>query len=59
MERRFGFDKITNLIGSDVGPDSPGTRGDCESVRDVALRRIERYRKLMSDWGEMREYGRW
>jgi len=49
MERKFGFDKITNLVKSDIAPDSPEAGGDYESVGDAPLGRMERYWKLMSD----------
>ena len=49
MERKFGFDKITNLVKSDIAANSPGTGGDYESVGEAPLGRTERYWKLMSD----------
>ena len=49
MERKFGFDKITNLVKSDIAPDSPEAGGDYESVGDAPLGRMEQYWKLMSD----------
>lgn len=49
MERKFGFDQITNLAKSDIAADSPGTGGDYESMGWAPLGRMERYWKLMSD----------
>jgi hypothetical protein len=39
MERKFGFDKITNLVKSDIAPDGPGVGGDY----DAPLGHMERY----------------
>jgi Acetyltransferase (GNAT) domain len=49
IERKLGFEKITNLVKSDIAPGSPGAGGDYKSVGDVPLGRMERYWKLMSD----------
>lgn len=49
MKRKFEFDKITNLVKSDIGLGSLGTGGDYESVGDAPLGQMERYWKLMSD----------
>ena len=49
MERKFAFDRITNLVKSDILVESPGTGGDYESVCEAPLGRTERYWKLMSD----------
>jgi hypothetical protein len=59
MERKFGFDKIMNLIKSDIAPDSPGAGGEYENVGDAPLGRMERYWKLMSDWVEEESTGGW
>ena len=59
MERKFGFDKIMNLIKSDIAPDSPGAGGDYENVGDAPLGRMERYWKLMSDRVEEGSAGGW
>jgi RimJ/RimL family protein N-acetyltransferase len=37
MERKFGFDKITNLVKSDITQDSPGIGGDYESMGNAPL----------------------
>jgi len=49
IERKLGFEKITNLVKSDIAPGSPGARGDYKSVGDAPLGWMERYWKLTSD----------
>ena len=46
IECNFGFDKIRNLVKSDIAPDGPKAGGGYESVGDASLGRMKRYWKL-------------